>query len=360
MPPVPNRPGLSVLALLALLLGGCAAGVAPRDDEVDVVDPGPLDDDQDRDRDPPDDPEPVDPEEPEVCSALEVSAQPVTRPADIVWVIDNSGSMEVEEGRVQDNMNAFAEDIAASGVDYHVVIITNRDHVEVPPPLGGSDRLLEIDQDVDSHDALELVIQTYPQWHAFLRPDAIKHFVAVSDDESDMSQAEFERGLADLDDPGFADGFVFHAVVAESPPWDWNSPCFVLAAAIGATYIDLQEDHGGVFYSLCESDWTPLFDALSGNVAELSALPCTYEIPAPDDGDAIDYGAVNFVYTPEGDDSVTIPYVGAEGDCDADGGWYYDDAGAPSLIHACPTTCDTLAAEAGSVEVAFGCATLLE
>ena len=305
-------------------------------------------------------PGPVDPADPEACSAIEVRAAPLTRPADIIWVIDNSGSMELEEARVQNNINAFAQDIAASGVDYHVVVITNADHVRVPAPLGGSDRLQVVDQEVDSHDALELVLSTYPQWRSFLRPGAIRHIVVVSDDESDMSQQDFERQISTLNDPGFPDGFVFHAVVAEAPAWDWNSHCFVIAAAIGATYISLQEDHDGVFYSLCDSDWTPLFDALSGTVAELSQLPCAFEIPEPPDGDAIDFGAVNFVYTAQGQDGVTIPYVGAGGDCGAADGWYYDDPAAPAEILACPATCDRLIADAGEVEVALGCATLLE
>lgn len=350
-----------LVAGLVVGLGACATQVGGADPAGEPTRDPSGDGDGDADDDPParpdpGDPGPVDPAEPDTCSAIEVSADPVTLPADIVWVIDNSGSMDVEEARVQDNLNAFAQDIADSGIDYRVVMITNRDHVSVPPPLGGSDRLLEIDQDVDSNNALELVLETYPRWRDFLRPEAIKHFVAVTDDESDMSEAEFEQELAALGTPGF----VFHAVVAESPPWDWNSSCFLLAAAIGATYIDLQEDHGGVFYSLCESDWTPLFDALSGSVASLSALPCAFDIPAPEDGDAIDYDAVNFVYTPEGDDSTTIPFVGAEGACDADGGWYYDDADAPRQILACPATCDRLVDGAGEVEVAFGCATLLE
>lgn len=348
--------------LMFLSVVGCAAGVTPGPHP----DPGPTDpagapgpgvDDDDATSDPPSGPGPA---EPETCSAIEVSADPVTLPADIVWVIDNSGSMELEEARVQDNMNAFAEQIADSGIDYRVVVITDRDHVRVPPPLGGSDRLLEIDREVGSNDPLQIVLSTYPQWQGFLRPDSVKHFVAVTDDESDLSQAEFERQVAALDDPGYPAGFVFHAVVAESPPWDWNSPCFILAAAIGATYIGLQEDHGGVFYSLCESDWSPLFDALSGSVASLSALPCTFDIPAPADGDAVDYDAVNFVYTPAGAGSVTIPYVGDGAACDGDGGWYYDDDDAPRQILACPSTCEALTAAAGSVEVAFGCATLLE
>src|SRR5262245_27178640 len=69
--------------------------------------------------------------------AVPYEATQATAPVDILWVIDNSGSMGEEEDRVQDNMNNFAMSIAASGVDYHVIVITDTGHVNVPPPLGG-------------------------------------------------------------------------------------------------------------------------------------------------------------------------------------------------------------------------------
>src|SRR5687767_6162273 len=43
------------------------------------------------------------------CAAESTNAMAVKRPSDIIWVIDNSGSMDEEEARVQQNMNAFAQ-----------------------------------------------------------------------------------------------------------------------------------------------------------------------------------------------------------------------------------------------------------
>jgi hypothetical protein len=134
----------------------------------------------------------------------------------------------------------------------------------------------------------------------------------------------------------------------------------MLAAAIGRTYIGLQEDHSGVFYSLCQSDWEPVFDALSTSVAANASLPCRFDIPEPAGGDEIDFSAVNFVYTPQGGGPTTIPYVVGEGGCGADEGWYYDDPAAPAQIVACPATCAAFEGAEGQVDVAFGCATLLE
>lgn len=309
----------------------------------------------------PSDPDPIPdpgPAEPEECSALSVESAPAAAPADIVWVIDNSGSMDEEESRVQDNLNAFSQAITDSGVDHRVIMITNTSHVQVPPPLGGSERYLAVNQDIDSNNALEQILATYPQWRDFLRPGSVKHFIAVTDDESDMDAGDFDAAVLAL--PEFANGFVFHAIVAESPPWNWNSPCFTLAAAVGQTYIDLQEEHGGVFYSLCQDDWAPVFDALSANVVGNATLPCAFEIPEPPDGVELDWNAVNFVYTADGGDEDTIPNVGDDGACGDGAGWYYDDPAAPTAIYVCPSTCEILEAGAGHVDVAFGCATLLE
>jgi hypothetical protein len=355
--------GLATSLRVAVMGYVCAAGCAPAagGDDPSGGDPDGTGGEGEGEGEDPGEHDPIpDPglEDPEECSALSVDAAPAAAPADIIWVIDNSGSMDEEEDRVQDNLNAFSQAISDSGIDHHVIMVTNASHVQVPPPLGGSDRYLAIDRDIDSNDALEKLLATFPEWRDFLRPGSVKHFIVVTDDESDMDGDAFEAAVAAL--PELAGGFVFHAIVAESPPWNWNSPCFTLAAAVGQIYIELQEEHGGVFYSLCQDDWAPVFDALSANVVGNATLPCAFEIPAPPDGVELDWNAVNFVYTAEGGDEDTIPNVGDDGACGDGGGWYYDDPAAPRAIHVCPATCETLEAGAGHVDVAFGCATLLE
>ena len=78
-----------------------------------------------------------------------------------------------------------------------------------------------------------------------------------------VSKAHFETQLAALTAPGFGTDWRLHAVVAEAPPFDFTSHCFALAAAVGTTYINLQQAHNGLFYSLCDTNWTPLFTALA-------------------------------------------------------------------------------------------------
>jgi hypothetical protein len=341
--------------VVAIGCGPSATGADDDDDDGDGGGPGTPDA-------PPGTPDGSNPNIPDAppCVATEVSAEEAVRPVDIIWVIDNSGSMDEEEDRVQNNMNSFASSIAASGADYHVIVITDVSHITVPPPLGGSPQLLQVNQSIGSNNALQLTVQTYPMWQSFLRANSVKHFVVVTDDESDWSQSQFETQLAGLTAPGFPDGFKFHAIVAEDPPWDFTSHCFTLAADIGQTYIDLQNSHMGLFFSLCDSDWSPLWPALAAEVTEGLALPCVYDIPDPGMGMEIDPGAVNFIYTPSGGSPQTIPNVGDMNGCTGQG-WYYDNPAAPTQIITCPATCNTLTGDpTGSVEVAFGCATVID
>jgi hypothetical protein len=293
------------------------------------------------------------------CVGAAVAATPVTLPVDIIWAVDNSGSMTEEEVYVQTNINSFASDIAASGVDYRVIMIADIGHILVPPPLGGSPEFLAIDERVGSHDALELILSTYPSWQSFLRPGALRHFVVVSDDESDLPAADFQTMLAALTSPGFPDGFTFHAIVAESEPSE-PGPCFDLSAARGQQYIELQTATGGLFASLCQTDWTAIFAALADAAVAGTSLPCTFTIPDPPMGMTLEYDQVNVVYTPSGGSPTFIPYVESAASCGPSGGWYFDDPLAPTQIIACPTTCTQLTSGAGEVKIAFGCKTVLE
>ncbi len=297
----------------------------------------------------------------ETCGAEAVTATEVTRPVDIMWVIDNSGSMSEEETRVQDNMNAFAQSIANSGVDYHVIVIADTGHINVPPPLGGSPEFLGININIDSHNALQKLIEAYPMYQAFLRPDSVKHIIVVSDDESGESRATFEGQVAGLAAPGFGTDWRLHAVVAEAPPYDTSSHCFLLSAAVGSIYISLQQAHNGLFFSLCDTNWSPLFTALAQSVTQGLALPCTFAIPTPPAGQTLDPNQVNFVFTPTNGSPTTIANVGDAASCNGGSGWYYDDPAAPMQILVCPATCTALQNDpTGMVNVEFGCGTIFQ
>jgi hypothetical protein len=52
-------------------------------------------------------------------------------PADIIFAIDSSGSMDEEIAFVQTHMNAFSQQIVAAGIDARVILIG--DPGAIPP-----------------------------------------------------------------------------------------------------------------------------------------------------------------------------------------------------------------------------------
>ncbi|HEV8324845.1 MAG TPA: hypothetical protein VG389_24740 [Myxococcota bacterium] len=314
------------------------------------------------------------------CVATNVGATTATRPVDIIWIIDNSGSMDYEEGQVQANMDTFATMVGGFGIDYHVVVITDTSHISITPT--DPTRFRFVNQNVDSNNSLVLILSTYPLWQDFLRPGAVRHFVEVSDDEStDLSASSFLTMLGALTMPGFPAtatepyGFIFHAIVAEDDPLCNASgfpcpctaagcACIFTAAARGQEYITLQTMTGGVFNSLCalsSTSWGPVFSALAAATMANTMLPCNFEIPPAPMGMTIDYDAVNFSYTPSGGTAAYIPRVASMAACGPTGGWYYDDPVMPTMLIACPATCTVLMNDPGGVvEVAFGCGTIIQ
>jgi len=81
---------------------------------------------------------------------------------------------------------------------------------------------------------------------------------------------------------------------------------------------------------------------------------CKMPLPAPPSGQALDKNAVNVSFTPAGSGPQLLDY---KGDCSGPG-WRYDNLDAPTQIELCPTTCETVRANAGGkVDIAFGCKT---
>jgi hypothetical protein len=306
------------------------------------------------------------------CAATNLVAEQALAPADIIWVVDTSGSMNDERNAVQSALNDFASFIEAAGIDHRVVLLADPGTMSVPPPLGGGPRFLHVPQVIQSHDALEKLIARYPDYQGFLRAGATVHVVVVTDDESDWSQAQFEAARAGLTSPGIPADYNFHSICSEEtvifdfPPLPpVTGPCTGGLGAggadgVGQIYIDLVAAKGGVWRSICSSDWDAVFDALAEAASVGVALPCTFSLPEPPAGQSLDPDRVNFVFTPSAGASVTVPRVDGAAACGPSGGWYYDDPANPTNIVVCPATCDALEADPnGEVDIAFGCATII-
>jgi hypothetical protein len=309
--------------------------------------------------------------------------------------------MAQEVSAVQSNLNAFSSQIAASGIDVHVVVISaqpgggpggggcvdptgiacafipgltvgsliNGNGVCVDPPLGaqgacpqGDDSnpasgFLHVKQAVDSHNALAQVEQTYGMWQQMLRPDAAKTFVVITDDESQVAAADFTT---------WVDG----QALFMSGIWRFSG-IFCTAgstncANVGTVYSSLVTQTGGVAGNLGElsdgqvdGQFKTVFDSLAKAVVmDARPVDCQWTIPPPPNGQTLDPQAVNVRYSTGGGQSTTIYGVdGADKCTDMYGGWYYDNVAAPAHVLACPGTCKALQGDLSTrVEVLFGCA----
>ncbi len=300
------------------------------------------------------------------CRSVSRGAESAIAPVDIVWVIDNSGSMRGEADIVQSNMNSFVTSIAAAGLDTRVVVITSASFVTIPPPLGtDTESFLRIERDVQSSNSLEILIEQAPTFLPFLRRNSQLHMIGVTDDESRLGAEEFRTQMLGL----IGRSFNFHAIA--SPPGSTHSTIgFTMdgcsgpngdAADNGDIYWQLSMTTGGRQLSICTADWSTLFSDLTRAIAVPRALPCVYDIPDPPMGMEFDPARVNVEYTRGSDGGTeTIPNVGTFDRCSGEG-WYYDEE-VPGMrrVVVCPNTCSRLESDAaGIVNIAFGCETLL-
>lgn len=270
------------------------------------------------------------------CS-YEVVGTPVIdqRPVDIIFVIDDSGSMDDDNQAVQQNINSFSSSIEASGADHHVVLIGT---TNVPAPLNGGSRFLQIDTNVDSNDALIELVQNYNGYRNFLRADSVKHFVVITDDESDMPAGEFSNTVATWE--GF-EGWTMHSIVAYGN--DPENGC-ATGAAYSHQYMELSGQTGGVTSPICDANYAEVFDAVVAAVTTVT-MPCTLQLTPPA-GLTTDPARLEVTY---GGQTISV-----RGTCNGPG-WRYDPS--TSSVVACPETCAQLAEDDGSgvITAAVGC-----
>ncbi len=304
------------------------------------------------------------------CGAIEETAEVEPLPADIIFAVDTSGSMNIEFNSVQNNMNAFSSQIVNSGVDAHVVLISSNDMC-IAAPLGSGNCPSDTNEDggylhvmegVGSNNAFDKILQTQPMYADFLRPNALKHVIVVSDDNANMNANTFKSSFEDFG-PEY-EGFRFHAIVGLNDADDvlWciqNAICCAFVANEGSQYKNLVGLTGGLLGDLCDQEFGPIFNELSTVVVDDAELPCEFLIPEPDGMD-IDFGKVN-VELDVDNNPVEIPKVDDLAGCDdVVDGWYYDDNDNPEMINLCPDTCAKVQGdENAGIDVKFGCETLI-
>lgn len=351
------------------------------------------------------------------CATSVQEAATTQLPVDIIWMVDNSASMQPAIAEVTAGLNDFAALIGSKSLDYRVIMLalrsktspvmingSNRYPVCIPQPLAGDGdcgngpRFFQSSIDIRSTQPLEQLLGTLAQtdgykegqekggepWFQELRPEATKTIVVVTDDNARLSAADFETfpggknpfnsltlppGILDASWNGLFQDYVFSGIYGWGSDNDPDVTCVyqngTKPPSSGPTYTALVTKTGGVRAQLCDASaaWGPFFDAVAQAVLETSKLSCDLPIPKPESGE-LDPDAVN-VQIVANDVPTVLVKVPGPGSCGPSGGWYYDDDAAPTKVLLCPASCDQAQAavgpgKTGKIEVLFGCATIAQ
>ncbi len=359
------------------------------------------------------------------------------RPVDVIFIIDNSGSMGEEIEAVERNINQnFAQIIEASGADFRVIMLTDHGSdslsVCVDRPLAAegcsvstvptgvtmgapanNERFFQLDINVQSTDSVCLMIAHYaidetagpfPQtgreasptgWHEWLREDALKVFVEITDDRLSCSVttangtydlSSFSDGLSDatrlardvyraiqeLSQEQFGTPqepkFIWHSIVGigdndpvdlpythfDPPRLEPQTQCGS-AVNVGSAYQMLSISTAGLRYPVCAADaghgYDSVFRAIAHEVVRGSRVDCAFNIPTPPPGKFVDYDSVKVEYTPGDGSAVQTFSRVASAACD-DRSFYYGDR----EIKLCDSACERVRAdETAKINVVFGC-----
>ncbi len=286
---------------------------------------------------------------PDVCAPCSYGQtfgpEVTTAPVDILFVIDNSGSMQQENDAVEDNLNAFSQSIVDTGLDHRVITVGR---AEAPPPLGNGPNYLHVDTRVRSHDALLEILGHYNDYDQFLRADSEKHIIAITDDSSQLGYQSFTTQLNATTNPGWGTEWTFHSIVAYGNVPQIGCPT---GAGIGNNYLALSQATGGYTKQICGADFTDVFQGIYEAVT-FAGLPCVLPLDAPPANATLDPSNVEVTWQKAVGGTQVLPRNDA---CNGDG-WRFDNPSNPSQIELCPQTCDVLGvASAGAVDLGVGC-----
>jgi hypothetical protein len=340
------------------------------------------------------------------------------KPVDIIWLIDNSSSMQPAITAVTQGLNNFANLIAGKSLDYKIIMLSlrsetnpvsmsgsNRWGVCVPQPLAGDAhcgngaRFFQSSIDVKSEQPLEQLLGTLGQttgyklgderggepWNDQLRADATKTIVVVSDDDSRLTPSQFETfaggknpynpnvelppGILDSSWGGLFNGYIFDGIYGWGSDTNPKTMCTYKDGTMppkpGEHYTSLVQSTSGVRAKICDSaaTWSSFLDMVAQAVGSTAKLDCNLYIPPPPPPAVLDPDAINVLV--DDDNGSTFLYkVANAAACTQSGGWYYDNDATPTQVLLCPSSCDfaqkRVVSAHAKIDVYFGCKTVVQ
>ena len=197
---------------------------------------------------------------------------------DILWVVDDSGSMNRFQNNLSSNIGLFVNAFVATGADYRMAVITTTRSqigqiidINTPYPetviaaevlvgVTGSGMEYGLQKSVD---ALSSAASAGPGGQ-FFRSDATLVVIYVSD-EPDWS-SPWNSYINFFDNLKPAGQFIPYAVIGD-PPSGCSNQSGYGNAQYGSGYWDLVDYYGGDWYSICASDWGVQLQMMANSMA---------------------------------------------------------------------------------------------
>jgi hypothetical protein len=230
----------------------------------------------------------------EKLGAAEKESFKVTQSAgkvDIVWVVDQSGSMQQETQNVQRNLKDFISKVDAK-IDARHALIASRTRgfaLDIDAIGIASEKVKQIDREVASRDALVIAASAFTRSGAtlppgissgysgiqgslfdFFRPGVRPIVVVVTDDNaSGVNQTNFMEIVSNKDNSIGIKPLVFAfagRVAQNEVPQNLRATCSI--AAKGTAYLELAEKSTpkAEVFDICQQDWTESFKKLTEGV----------------------------------------------------------------------------------------------
>ncbi len=337
------------------------------------------------------------------CDLQKFTAKLEKKPVDVIFILDNSCSMTDEIIAIQNNINTnFAQIIQNSGVDYRVIFIAEQGPANpdesscIGPPLGGTKCPVAANQppvnnppvffhydnnDVESHDSLCKMIDWYDKpdrynlapagWSQWLRKEAFKAFVEITDDgisctrgqwsynDSDQVAAgqtaaqKFDLDIMARDPAQFGSitdrNYVWYSIIGiganpNSPDKSWGptdavttSKCST-APGPGTGYQWLSNMTGGIKFPVCEGQgFDVVFQEIAKGVIKSASIACEFNMPTPPVGKEIDPKSLTVEFTPQNGAPIKFTQVDNAAACAPNA--FYIEA---DKIKLCPGACTTV------------------
>jgi hypothetical protein len=245
------------------------------------------------------------PKEIETPIVVDSISQVTTPEVDILYVVDNSCSMAVEQNALASNFPRFMDYFLGSGLDYHIGVVSTDmndpshsgklrevagvryidELTENPTAIFSTMAVLGTTGHYDeegraaAYTALELRGDGYNA--GFMREDATLHVVVISDEpdastNNPISLNEFIKYLKEL--KWDSEMVTFSSIVG--PPGGCGTAFD--GAEEGVGYLEITDEIGGIKHSICTEDWDQVLDELGMQAAGLKREYFLSQLPVPD------------------------------------------------------------------------------